>query len=118
MVFFLKVFCLTKIIRMTNKINLLKCCSTHNMDLIFDSFDPLSKTEIESIMDSQKASCIHYAARVGFISALEYFIFRKNVSPFLVSQVGATILHDAAVKGHINVIEWILKHTDLNLSGN
>lgn len=99
-----------------NEQNLLKLCSSSNMNIIKENFDHLSKTQIESIKDSQSASCLHYAARTGSIQILEYFIIQKNISAFLVSKVGATILHDAAVKGQIKTIEWILKNTDLNIS--
>lgn len=82
---------------------------------------------------------MHYAARVGSLDIIQYLIINKKVSPFVVSevgkldrililmrkkklsyfffkfQIGATILHDAAVKGRIQVIEWLVKNTELNL---
>lgn len=60
---------------------------------------------------------MHYAARAGSLDIIQYFINFKKVSPFIVSDViyltylnknkklinyfkiGATIAHDAAVKG-------------------
>ncbi len=95
--------------------SLLKLCSSGDLRSLHATFEPLSKTEIESIKDTQDASCLHYAARHGHTSALDYFISHKNISPFLVSKVGATCLHDAAVRGQTAVVEWILEHTDLNM---
>ena len=97
---------------------LLKLCISGDNNLISIKYfcDRLSAWELEEIRDSENASCLHYAVRQGAIQTLEYFIFEKKVSPFLVSQVGATILHDAAVKGDINVIQWILKNTRLSIS--
>lgn len=96
--------------------DLFKICSSGSIKSIRKIFDNWSKMEIESLKDIQNASCLHYAARTGFIDALEYFIFQKNITPYLSSKVGATIIHDAAVKGHIDTIKWILHNTSLNIS--
>ena len=47
-----------------------------------------------------------------FIFGLRAVFLHLNIN---ISKIGATILHDAAVKGQIGVIEWILKSTDLNI---
>ena len=41
----------------------LKLCSSGNMNIVRENFDPLSKTEIESIKDTQNATCLHYAGK-------------------------------------------------------
>lgn len=43
--------------------------------------------------------------------------FSYKISTYIYTQkVGATIIHDAAVKGHIDTIKWILHNTSLNIS--
>lgn len=59
---------------------------------------------------------MHHASRNGCLNILDYLINEKNVCPLLVSEVGATCLHDAAVKGQIEVIKWLLKNTSLTTS--
>lgn len=97
---------------------LLQLCSRGDTGLIGVKYhcDRLTVSEIERTRDAEEASCLHYAVRASAIQLLEYFILERNVSPHLVSHVGATILHDAAVKGDLHVIQWILSYTNLSIS--
>lgn len=47
---------------------------------------------------------------------MQYLICEKKIDPSLISEIGATCLHDAAVKGRIKTIEWLLKNTKLTSS--
>lgn len=97
---------------------LLQLCSRGDTGLIGVKHhcDGLSVSEIERTRDAEEASCLHYAVRASALQLLEYFILERSVSPHLVSQVGATILHDAAVKGDLHAIRWILSYTSLSIS--
>ena len=54
----------------------------------------------------------YYSKQLVKMSIIKYICFFKCKK----KKIGATILHDAAVKGRIQVIDWLIKHTHLNLN--
>ena len=49
-----------------------------------------------------------YAARGGFAAVVEYLL-EKKASPLKQDNSGGTILHHAVEKGHLNVLEVLLR---------
>ena len=59
----------------------------------------------------------HHIWYPKYINILFHTNQLTNIIIFLYSfKVGASVIHDAAVKGKLNVIEWMIKHTDINTS--
>ncbi|CAL1531045.1 unnamed protein product [Lymnaea stagnalis] len=68
-----------------------------------------------AIVDSNGASCLHYAARGGSVAVVEYLVKNLGFSPLQRSYTGATPLHDAAAKGNTAIIKWLLENTELQV---
>lgn len=67
----------------------------------------------QSLVDSNGASCLHYAARGGSVHVIEYLIKSAGFSIQQRSKSGATALHDAAAKGNTAVVKWLVENTEL-----
>jgi ankyrin repeat protein len=53
---------------------------------------------------------LHYAAKCGFVEAIEYFIRWRDVNPSRPASLQQTALHFACRGGHLNVIKYMV-HT-------
>ena len=70
----------------------------------------------ESLVDNNGACCLHYAARGGSVSVIEYLIKSLSFSAFNRSKSGASPLHDAATKGNTDVVRWLLENTEIEVN--
>jgi hypothetical protein len=58
---------------------------------------------------------LHYAAKCGFVEAVDYFIRWRDVNPGLVSTWNQSALHLACRFGHLNVVEYLVaNHGGIN----
>jgi ankyrin repeat protein len=68
-----------------------------------------------SVKNGIDSHMLHYAAKCGFVEAMEYFIRWRDVSPSLVCTLNQSALHLACRSGHLNVVEYLVtNHGGLN----
>ena len=67
------------------------------------------------IEDEFGANLLHYAARNGNLSILQYLVFNCGLNPLLRSETGSLPAHEAAAFGKIEALAWLLKATKTTL---
>lgn len=53
---------------------------------------------------------LHYAAKCGFVEAIEYFVRWRDVNPSMPASLQQTSLHFACRGGHLNVIKYLVQN--------
>lgn len=68
-----------------------------------------------SVKNGIDSHMLHYAAKCGFVEAMEYFIRWRDVDPSIVSTLNQSALHLACRSGHLNVVEYLVtNHGGIN----
>ncbi|CAF2053369.1 unnamed protein product [Rotaria magnacalcarata] len=94
---------------------LFKACEQGDLQTLENSLNSLSSSDIKLIRDEQQATLVHYAARYGHLSILEYLVNNKNLDiSQLRTEHGATCAHDAAVCDQVETLNYIFHYHQLN----
>ncbi|BFZ23519.1 hypothetical protein BsWGS_26558 [Bradybaena similaris] len=70
----------------------------------------------QTLVDNNGACCLHYAARGGSLTVVEFLVKSRNFSVLAQTKTGATALHDAAAKGNTAVVKWLIENGGVDVS--
>lgn len=94
---------------------LFQACEQGDLFTLNSHLDALSPAEVGAIRDEFSATLIHYAARYGHEEILRYLIERKRLNVIqLLTEHGATCVHDAAVCDQRQAMIYLFDHLKRN----
>lgn len=68
-----------------------------------------------SVKNGIDSHMLHYAAKCGFVEAIDYFIRWRDVNPSLLCALNQSALHLACRSGHLNVVQYLVtNHGGIN----
>lgn len=69
----------------------------------------------QHIEDEFGANLLHYAARNGNVTILQYLVNKCRLNPLLRSETGSLPAHEAAAFGKVDALAWLLNTTKTSL---
>ena len=69
----------------------------------------------QHIEDEFGANLLHYAARNGNVSILQFLVVKCGLNAMLRSETGSLPAHEAAAFGKVDALSWLLKNTKTTL---
>ena len=75
------------------------------------------QVNLHNCLDKFGATPVHYAARAGKVSCLQWLIERAGLSGSKPANNGATPAHDAAATGQLECLQWLTEFGGCSVTG-